>query len=54
MWEELDTCGSFNPLVSWVQKNKNTPISFNLNGLICKGNNRFWRSLLWALGTNMG
>ena len=28
--------------------------NFNLTftGLICKGNSRFWHSLLWALGTN--
>ena len=41
-----------NPLVPRMEKNKNSPISFNgLASLICKENGRFWHTLLWALGT---
>ena len=41
---------SIKPLVPRVQEIKIPQLTFT--GLICKGNRRFWHSLLWALGPN--
>ena len=35
-----------------VQKKLPVKLWLTFSGLICKGNSRFWHSLLWTLGTN--